>query len=231
VSRGVLRGFWLGAGVRDWRLLFPGSCHVRGERTAGSGTGRSPAASGGAAGVLEAAVREPDDGRRETGAGGLARGIRLCVQVRPVVSVWRAAVPLAAFIPSRVPSRGPGNAWGGPRQGAVRRGQSRRRPRRHEGGGAENRATSRLAAGQESCCCSCRTRRRRRVFGGPGQAADLAVAHPVVDQGEQPPRGGDLRDAPGLRAPPGGDGLLDGAGHRARGCPLDGLDDRPAQLP
>jgi len=32
------------AGVRDWRLLFPGSCHARGERAGGSRTGRSPAA-------------------------------------------------------------------------------------------------------------------------------------------------------------------------------------------
>jgi hypothetical protein len=150
VSRGVLRGFWLGAGVRDWRLLFPGSCHVRGERAAGSRTGRSPAASGGAAGVLEAAACEPDDGAAGNGSRGWC-GVFGCAfrSVPWSVSGGRQCRWLHSSL--RVSPAGAGDAWGGPRQGAVRRGQSRRRPRRHEGGGAENRAASRLAAGQESC--------------------------------------------------------------------------------
>jgi len=44
VSMGVLRGFGREKGMRDWRLLFPGSCDIRGEWLVRSGTGRSPAA-------------------------------------------------------------------------------------------------------------------------------------------------------------------------------------------
>ena len=44
MSRGALPWFWLPAGVRDLRLLFPDSCHVRGERPAGQGPGGAPAA-------------------------------------------------------------------------------------------------------------------------------------------------------------------------------------------
>jgi hypothetical protein len=64
-------------GVRDWRLLFPGSCHVRGERPGGSRTGRSPAAAGGAGGVLEVTGREPDDLAAGNGSRGAVRGMRL----------------------------------------------------------------------------------------------------------------------------------------------------------
>ena len=138
---GVLRGFGREKGMRDWRLLFPGSCDIRGEWLVRSGTGRSPGRRGGAGGVLEVTSREPDDlGVRETGAGGL-RVVRLC-QVRPMVGcVSVRAVPLAAVIPSRVPGRGRG-AWGGSRQrsgqaGSIkgapapreRAGQTERRPR------------------------------------------------------------------------------------------------------
>ena len=141
--------------MRDWRLLFPGSCQCpwrAGGRVRDRAGARPPG--GGAGGVLEAAGREPDDGARETGAGGRAGGIRLCVQVRPVVGVWRAAVPLAAFIPSRVPAMA--GAHGAvcvrERSGGVNQDDARAA----RGGGAENRATSRLAAGQESCSCRAR---------------------------------------------------------------------------
>ena len=80
----------------------------------GQGPGGSPAASGGAGGVLEAASREPDDGAGGKREPGACAGIRLCVLFRPVVRVSRAAVPLAAFIPSRVSGRGRG------RMGRVR---------------------------------------------------------------------------------------------------------------
>jgi hypothetical protein len=102
----------------------------------------------------EASLRRPAGspmmGRRETGAGGLA-GVFGCAfrSVPWSVSGGRQCRWLHSSL--RVSPARAGNAWGGPRQGAVRRGQSRRRPRRHERGGAENRATSRLAAGQESC--------------------------------------------------------------------------------
>ena len=77
----VNRGFCVGGGF--WACVtgvscFPGSCQVRGGRPGRSRTGRSPAAGGGAGGVLEVAGRVPDDlaaGKREP---GIVRGhIRL----------------------------------------------------------------------------------------------------------------------------------------------------------
>src|ERR1035441_1256938 len=122
---GVLRGFWLGAGVRDWRLLFPGSCHVRGERLAGSGTGRSTAASGGAAGVLEAASREPDDGAAGNRSRGGWGGFGFAFGSVPWSGLVRA-VPLAAVIPSRVPGRGRGRMGRGRGRGGGRAGAGKR---------------------------------------------------------------------------------------------------------
>jgi hypothetical protein len=81
------------------------------------------------------------------GSRGSCGGIRLCVQVRPVVRVSRAAVPLAAFIPSRA-GAGAGDAWGGFASGERSGGVNQDSARAARGGGAENRATSRLAAGQ-----------------------------------------------------------------------------------
>jgi hypothetical protein len=94
----------------------------------GSRTGRSPAARGGAVGVLEVTGREPDDvaaGKREPGSCGYSAGF----QVRPMSGLSRVrAVPLAAVIPSRVPG-GAGAAWGGPRQkrrsGGINQGRAR----------------------------------------------------------------------------------------------------------
>jgi hypothetical protein len=115
VSKGVLLRCWLFSGMRDWRLLFPCSCHVRGERPGGSRTGRSPAAGGGAAGVLEVTgPGSPMIWRRETGAGSREVHIRLFRSV-PVVGSAVRAVPLAAVIPSR--AAGPG---GRGRMGRVR---------------------------------------------------------------------------------------------------------------
>ncbi len=42
--KGVIRGFGGLVGVRDWPLLFAGSCRVRGEPLGRSRTGRGPAA-------------------------------------------------------------------------------------------------------------------------------------------------------------------------------------------
>ena len=52
-ERGCVNGWFCGVlagcgGVREWRLLFPGSCHVCGERASGSRTGRSLARVAGA---------------------------------------------------------------------------------------------------------------------------------------------------------------------------------------
>src|SRR6266700_2586889 len=86
--------------------------------------------------------------RRETGAGGRA-GVFGCFP-GPSHGHPVRAVPLAAFIPSRVPGRGPGGMGRVRVRGAVRRGQSRLAPAPPgDCGGAEDLATSRLAAGQE----------------------------------------------------------------------------------
>jgi len=141
VSRGGFAGFW---GL-DWACVtgvscFPASCHVRGERLGGSRTGRSPAAGGGAGGVLEATGRELDDLAAGNGSRGRLRGYSVA-QVRPQVPGYPVrAVPLAAVIPSCVPGRAGGHG-AGPRQrggqaGSIRwapcrlgRGQTSWRPR------------------------------------------------------------------------------------------------------
>ena len=218
MSRGVCGGSGGCAGVRDWRLLFPGSCHVRGERPGGSGTGRSPAARGGAGGVLEVAGREPDDrggGKREP---GVVRGIRLfrsvpwsgssrCGQCRWLHSSLRLSPAVEGRgRMGRVRVRGGGQA-----------GSIRGRPRRRVGRRGRNLATSRLAAGQGKLFMPPARPGSPAVGpGGPGQAADLPVAHPVEDQGQQPAGGGDLGDVPGFLPAAGDDGLLDSAGHRVR---------------
>ena len=72
--------------------------------------------------------RKPDHLAAGNGSRGSCR-VFGCSQVRPMFRVIRCgAVPLAAFIPSRVPSQGPGAHGAGPRQRAVRRDQSQRRP-------------------------------------------------------------------------------------------------------
>src|SRR5262245_7207549 len=135
--------------------------------------------------------------RRETGAGGRA-GVFGCARSSHVPEVNPVrAVPLAAFIPSRVPGRGRG-AWGGFASEVVRRGQSDWRPAAWGGGGIAcglapggGRNAWRPRAVPLGWC----SRGLRGLGGGrPGLAADLPVAQSVVDQGEQPPGGGDLGD-------------------------------------
>ena len=131
MSRRVWRVF-LGLGdVRDWRLLFPGSCHVRGERPGGSRTGREP---GRQRAAPEASLRRLAGSPIIWAAGNGSRGragYSVVFQVRPHVPGHPVrAVPLAAVIPSRVPGQDRG-AWGGSAsEEAVRRGQSNGRPRR-----------------------------------------------------------------------------------------------------
>ena len=200
---------------------------VSGRPGQGPGGARPPAAAPQAS--LRRLAAHPMMGRRETGAGGRAGVFGCAFCSVPWSGSRRAAVPLAAFIPSRARGRGRG------RMGRVR-------VRGGQAGSIKTTPAPPVAAGQKNgrprawplarkvVCCSCRAG-RRHVFGGPGQAAELAVAQAVVDQGEQLAGGGDLRDVPGLVASPGDDGLLGGAGHRVSGCPLDGLDHCPAQLP
>jgi hypothetical protein len=119
---------------------FPGSCHIRGERPGRSRTGRSPAADGGAGGVLEVTGREPDDlaaGEREPGA---VRGMRLFRSVPYPVSSGAGSAAGCSH-PFGCPG-GAGAHGAGPRQGrrsggvnqagaraARAAGQTQRRPR------------------------------------------------------------------------------------------------------
>src|SRR5258708_3816614 len=164
---------------------------------------------------------------RETGAGGRA-GFS-CSRVRPIFRVYPArAVPLAAFIPSRDPGRGRG-AWGGSASGeAVRRGQSRGRPRRRVTAGQNALRPRALPPAGGGGACRPPRPGGGRLIGGLGQAADLPVAHPVVDEGEEPAGGGDLGDVLGLLPAAGDDGVFDGSDHAVAGDALDGLDQRPA---
>src|SRR5436305_3981215 len=86
------------------------------------------------------------------------------------------------------------------------------RPRRR-GQTASDLAPGRAGSGGCSCC--------RRLL---GQAADVAVAQAVVDEGEQLAGGGDLGDV--VAAPYGQPRL--GGGERAEVDLLDGLDGSPA---
>ena len=120
MSKGVLLRCWLFAGVRDWGLLFSCSCQVRGGRPGGSRTGRSPAAGGGAAGVLEVTGREPDDlaaGKREPGPCG---DIRLFRSV-PMVGSGGAGSAAGCSHPFAYPRPGAGGRMGRVR---VRQGRS-----------------------------------------------------------------------------------------------------------
>lgn len=109
-------GFWRSWGVRDWRLLFPGSCHVRGERPGRSRTGRSLAAAGGAGGVLEVTGREPDDLAAGNGKPGRA-GACLVVSGPSHVRVSSGAGSAAGCShPFAGPGRGR-DAWGGSASG------------------------------------------------------------------------------------------------------------------
>src|ERR1039457_7697046 len=92
----------------------------------------------GAGGVLEVAGHEPDDLAAGNGSRGAVLGGFSCFQVRPRSGGPPVrAVPLAAFIPSRVPGRGRG-AWGGSAsEEAGQAGASRRKAPPPGGGGRE----------------------------------------------------------------------------------------------
>jgi hypothetical protein len=127
-------------GVLNWPRgspLSPRRCRVRASGRAGSRTGRSPAAGGGAGGVLDAGAREPMiKGLR--GRAPAVQGSRVCGCRRPTAGL-RPGSLLAAFIPSFVPGC-PREAWGGfapGRAGSITGapappwggGQNERRPR------------------------------------------------------------------------------------------------------
>ena len=144
---GVKRGFGLRfrgcrvfaghAELAPWLCLSPRRCRVRASGLAGSRTGRSPAAGGGAGGVLDAGAREPMI--VACGEGPLLfQGSRVCGCRRPTAG-QRPGSLLAAFIPSFVPGC-PRGAWGGfapGRAGSITGapappwggGQNERRPR------------------------------------------------------------------------------------------------------
>jgi hypothetical protein len=158
----------------------------------------------------------------------IARGIRLFQAVPGSGVIPVRAVPLAAFIPSRVPGRGHG---AGSRQ-AVRRGQSRGRTRRQSAVAGQNDRRPRARPGGPAARSCCRGRCGRGWSGGPGQAADLPVAHPVEDQGQELAGGGDPGDVPGLFPAAGDDGVPGGADRAVPGDALDGrLDQRSSRDP
>jgi hypothetical protein len=141
--------------------------------------------------------------RRGMGARGSAR-VFGCFRSSHVPGHPVRAVPLAAFIPSRVPAVA-GEHGAGPRQ-AVRRGQSRGRLRPRSAAAGQNERRPRARPGGPAARSCCRGRCGRRWSGGRGQAADLPVAHAIEDQGEQLAGGGDLGDVLGLAPAPTGGG-------------------------
>jgi len=149
--------------VLNWppRLcLSPGRCRVRASGRAGSRTGRSPAAGGGAGGVLDAGACEP----MIVACGGRApavQGLRVCGCRRPTAGRWPGSL-LAAFIPSFVPRVSPG-AWGGFAPG--RAGSITGAPAPPWGGGQnERRPRARPQARTgHAACPRCRSSRRLRV--------------------------------------------------------------------
>src|SRR5215831_1896468 len=112
-----VKGGFGGVWRLDWACVtgvfcFPDSCHVRGERPGGSRTGRSPAARGGAGGVLEATGREPDDLAAGNGSRGAVRGIFGCSGPSPCTGLSGAGSAAGCSHPfAPVPGRGRG-AWG-----------------------------------------------------------------------------------------------------------------------
>ena len=197
----------------------------------GPGGARPPGAA--PPGVLEVTGRVPDDlaaGKR--GPGGC--GAYSVVQVRPMVRSRGAGSAAGCSHPFACRRPGAGAAWGGSAsEEAVRRGQSRGRPRcRVRAAGQTQEATSRLAAGQEELFMPPAQVAGPAAAGGRcGQAADLPVAHAVEHQCEQPPGRGDFGDVAGFFPAAGDDAGLDRAGCRVCRCPLDRLDQRPAQVP
>jgi hypothetical protein len=141
VSTGVLLGFWLPAGVRDWRLLLSLIAAVSvasGRAGQGPGGARPPGA------APEASLRWPGGspmiGRRETGSRDRAGCIRLFRSV-PWWGSRGAGSAAGCSHPFACPGGGAGAAWGG--SASERGGQAgsiKRAPAPPgEGGGADTR--------------------------------------------------------------------------------------------
>jgi len=115
---------------------FPVAANFCGERPVRSRTGRSPAAAGGAGGVLEVAGRVPDDlaaGKREP---GVVRGVRLFRSV-PWAGLSGCGSAAGCVHPFACPRPGPGGMGRVRVRGLVRRGRSQRSALPPGGGGAE----------------------------------------------------------------------------------------------
>ena len=137
---GVKRGFGLRfrgsrvfaghAELAPWRCLSPRRCRIRASGLAGSRTGRSPAAAGGAGGVLDAGAREPII--KACGERALRFRVRVyAVVVAPRPAGGRAACWLRSSL--RLSPGVPGGHGAGSRRAG--RGQSQGRPRRRGAGG------------------------------------------------------------------------------------------------
>jgi len=156
--------------------------------------------------------REPDDlasGKREP--GGL-RVVRLCVRSVPWSGVYRCGQCRWLQSSLRMSRPWPGCMGRSASGEAVRRGQSRGRPRRPGAAGQTDRRPRAWPLARRSCSCRPRWRLGHWRL-ACGQAADLAVAHAVVDQGQQAAGGRDLGDVAGFLAAAGDDGGLDRADH------------------
>ena len=120
-------------GMLNWPRgspLSPRRCRVRASGLAGSRTGRSPAAGGGAGGVFDPGVREPiivACGERAPAV----QGSRVCGCRRPTAGGGRAACWLRSSL--RLSPGVPGGHGAGSRRAG--RGQSQGRPRRRGAGG------------------------------------------------------------------------------------------------
>lgn len=126
MSRGILAGFCCLRACVTGVSCFPDSCHVRGERPGRSRTGRSPAAVGGAAGVLEVTGWEPDDWATGNGSRAM-RGIRLFRSVPCPVSSGAGSAAGCSH-PFACPRPWPGAHGAGPRQGGGQAGSIKRAP-------------------------------------------------------------------------------------------------------
>ena len=220
MSRGVsacsFAAGWLLAGMTAWPIgwLSLDRCRVRASGRAGQGPGGARPRSG-AAGVLEAPVREP----KMAGAGkGRGRVCGLCGYGRPIAGC-PAGRPAGCLHPF-----GCAPAWRAGGHGAVRV-QGRAGPITFPFPPA---GLVPAAAG------STRLPGRAPVRAGSSHcladgAADMPVAQAVEHLGQHDPRGGGLGDAAGVGAAAGDDRLLDLTRLRPGRGPLDRLDQRPAQ--
>ena len=132
MSTGVLRGFWLLAGVRHSRLLLPDSCGLFHHRRPGRVKDRAEPPPGAAADTsLQVAGAGPIVGRREQEAA--RPGILQFLQVRSMVGTSHPGqIPTRSSHSFACPSeRSPGRRGRGPRQERavqarpVRRGPAR----------------------------------------------------------------------------------------------------------